>query len=106
MILTSSREERDLAESYGLGVNSYVVKPVDFDRFSKVAKDLDKRFGLTHRWKGDEVSFNGAGVSGSMHVGKSQISLDVELSFLFVALKGTIERHINRELDAALKGNA
>ena len=72
----------------------------------KVAKDLDKRFGLTHRWKGDEVSFNGAGVSGSMHVGKSQISLDVELSFLFVALKGTIERHINRELDAALKGNA
>ena len=40
VILTSSREERDLAESYNLGVNSYVVKPVDFDRFSKVAKDL------------------------------------------------------------------
>jgi two-component system, response regulator len=40
VILTSSREERDLAESYGLGVNSYVVKPVDFDRFSKVALEL------------------------------------------------------------------
>jgi two-component system response regulator len=40
VILTSSREERDLAESYGLGVNSYVVKPVDFDQFRKVAQEL------------------------------------------------------------------
>jgi two-component system, response regulator len=40
VVLTSSREERDLAESYGLGVNSYVVKPVDFDQFGKVAQEL------------------------------------------------------------------
>jgi two-component system response regulator len=40
VILASSREERDLAESYGLGVSSYVVKPVDFDRFSELAKEL------------------------------------------------------------------
>jgi two-component system response regulator len=40
VVLTSSREERDLTESYGLGVNSYVVKPVDFDQFSKVAMEL------------------------------------------------------------------
>lgn len=72
----------------------------------KIAKDLDKRFGLACRWDGDEVDFNGAGVSGTMHVGKSQIRLDVELSFLLVALKGTLERHINKELDAALKGDA
>jgi CheY-like chemotaxis protein len=33
VVLTSSREERDIIESYQLGVNSYIVKPVEFDRF-------------------------------------------------------------------------
>jgi two-component system response regulator len=40
VILTSSRQESDLAKTYALGVNSYVVKPVDFDRFSKMAQEL------------------------------------------------------------------
>jgi two-component system, response regulator len=33
VVLTSSKEESDIAESYKLGVNSYVVKPLDFDNF-------------------------------------------------------------------------
>jgi CheY-like chemotaxis protein len=38
-MLTSSAEERDLTTCYALGVNSYVVKPVDFDKFNvEVAK--------------------------------------------------------------------
>src|SRR5438034_7844140 len=36
VVLTSSHEERDIAECYKLGVNSYVVKPVEFDKFYKV----------------------------------------------------------------------
>jgi two-component system response regulator len=40
VMLTSSREERDLVESYRLGVNSYIVKPVDFDQFTEAARAL------------------------------------------------------------------
>jgi two-component system, response regulator len=40
VVLTSSHEERDIAECYKLGVNSYVVKPVEFDNFYKVVADL------------------------------------------------------------------
>lgn len=40
VVLTSSREERDVVESYQLGVNSYVVKPVEFDRFARSVSDL------------------------------------------------------------------
>jgi len=40
VILTSSREESDLVESYRLGVNAYVVKPVDFNEFVKAIRTL------------------------------------------------------------------
>lgn len=40
VILTSSRQERDVVESYELGCNSYVCKPLDFDEFMKAANTL------------------------------------------------------------------
>lgn len=40
VILTSSREDRDLFESYDLGVNSYIVKPVDFDKFCHAVTEI------------------------------------------------------------------
>lgn len=40
VIMTSSREDKDLIESYKLGVNSYVVKPVSFENFAKAVAEL------------------------------------------------------------------
>lgn len=40
VILTSSREERDIVQSYDLGVNSYIVKPIDFDKFVETVQTL------------------------------------------------------------------
>jgi two-component system response regulator len=49
VVLTSSRESKDLASAYKLGVNSYIVKPVDFDQFTDAVQKLG------HYWKGMNV---------------------------------------------------
>lgn len=40
VLLTSSREQRDIIEGYELGVNAYVVKPVDFEQFMEAVREL------------------------------------------------------------------
>ena len=40
IMLTSSREEKDLVKGYNLGVNAYVVKPVDFVSFTEIVKQI------------------------------------------------------------------
>jgi DNA-binding response OmpR family regulator len=40
VVLTSSREERDLVDTYKLGINAYVVKPVDFNDFVNAVKEI------------------------------------------------------------------
>ena len=66
----------------------------------KIARDLNKRFGLTYEWEGDHIAFERPGLLGSLQVGKTDVRLDVELSFVLFALKGPIEQQINKELDA------
>lgn len=40
VVMTSSKENRDLEECYSLGANSYIVKPVEFDSFANVVKEV------------------------------------------------------------------
>ena len=49
VVMTSSNEDRDLVESYRLGVNSYIVKPVEFDKFTDVVEQLGYYWLLTNQ---------------------------------------------------------
>ena len=49
VLMTSSREERDMVSGYDLGVNSYLQKPVDFDEFRKMVKLLGMYWLVTNR---------------------------------------------------------
>ncbi len=40
VVMTSSNQQKDMVEGYQLGVNSYIQKPVDFDQFRQIIKDL------------------------------------------------------------------
>jgi CheY-like chemotaxis protein len=40
VVMTSSREQRDMVEGYRLGVNSYIQKPIDFEQFQSTIRDL------------------------------------------------------------------
>ncbi len=49
VMLTSSQELKDVVESYGAGLNSYVVKPVDMKQFQEVVTSLGLYWGLINR---------------------------------------------------------
>jgi CheY-like chemotaxis protein len=52
VIMTSSHEESDLVRSYKLGVNSYIVKPVDFDNFAKMVSEVGLYWMLSNKVPG------------------------------------------------------
>jgi hypothetical protein len=54
--MTSSQEERDIAESYNLGVNSYVGKPVVFDEFASTVAQLGMYWLVVNRHAADSAS--------------------------------------------------
>jgi len=49
VVLTSSREERDLEDSYSSGVNSYVTKPIKFEEFAKVVSEMEMYWLLINK---------------------------------------------------------
>jgi len=53
IVLSSSKEESDMIESYRLGVNSYIIKPVDFDKFVDAVRDLGMYWLLLNKLPGN-----------------------------------------------------
>lgn len=60
IVLTSSREQKDLVESYRLGVNSYIQKPVDFTQFQAAVKEIGLYWLLLNQTPAVESSPQGA----------------------------------------------
>ena len=59
VVMSSSQEQRDVVDSYHLGVNRYVVKPVDFDHFSKAVSEPGRYWLLLNHSPGPPLSLEG-----------------------------------------------
>ncbi len=55
VVLTSSRQETDMVKSYQIGVNSYIVKPVEFEQFVKAIKELGLYWLLLNELPKNEI---------------------------------------------------
>ena len=49
VVLTTSSESRDVKTAYELGANSYIIKPIDFDKFIEVAKQIELYWSVLNR---------------------------------------------------------
>ena len=63
VVMTSSREQRDMVEGYRLGVNSYIQKPIDFDQFQTIIRDLGYYWLVVNQCPPPEA-FPGVGAEG------------------------------------------
>ena len=66
----------------------------------RLAHELERRFDLAWHWEGDDIHFRRPGVTGSMHVGDTNIVLRVKLGLMLAPLKPAIERQMHAQLDA------
>jgi len=68
----------------------------------KITDELAAEHHLKSEWHGNTLNFERTGVHGEMHVGESNVRLDVSLGFLFKPLKAALVGHIEREFDKYL----
>jgi two-component system response regulator len=65
VIMTSSKEERDLVSSYNLGANSYIQKPVDFEQFRETVKTVGLYWMVTNQRPAENGAEKSAGKGAS-----------------------------------------
>ena len=74
------------------------------DLAERLATDLQQRYDFAWRWEGDDIHFDRPGVSGRLHIGATQIRLDIRLGLLLMPVRSVIEKRINAELDELTGG--
>ena len=72
----------------------------------RLAEDLGRKFDLRGDWKGNVLSFQRPGVTGSLTIDEKALHLTVSLGFLLKAMKGSIERAVTSELDTLFPAKA
>ncbi len=69
----------------------------------RMAQQLGRKFDLKGAWEGNVLRFQRPGVTGSLTVSDKDLSLSVTLGLLLKAMKGSIERSVEQELDALFR---
>lgn len=68
----------------------------------KIARELNSRLQVAHRWEGDSMVFNRSGADGRIHVDDREVVVDIKLGLMLSPMKGIIEDQIERYLDQTL----
>lgn len=68
---------------------------------------IQKQFGVVYKWDGDTISFKAdtgmaKGVSGSLSITETNLTVDVELPAMLAMMKGFVEKQVNAKLDEVL----
>ena len=69
------------------------------EKVQRVADHIAERFDVACAWEGNTLRFRRSGVDGEIKLGAKQVHVVAELGFLLSALRGTVEREVNRYLD-------
>jgi putative polyhydroxyalkanoate system protein len=83
----------DISRPHALGVAA-AKKSVD-----RVAAQIARKFEVESAWQGNTLVFHRTGVDGQIKVEAKAVRVTVELGFLLMAIRGTVEREIRRYLD-------
>jgi putative polyhydroxyalkanoate system protein len=65
----------------------------------RVAKHIADKFDVEYEWSGNTLEFNRSGVDGSIAVSTKHVHVSVNLSFMLMMIKGSVEKEIHRYLE-------
>ena len=72
------------------------------ERVDHIASSLQDKLEAKWAWKGNQLSFNRSGASGTVDVGENFVEFNVKLGLMLSPLKGKIESTLNEEIEKAL----